>query len=87
MGDDVLRFEQHQDRSDDDDLVRCARCGKRIPAASARCPACRVHFHGEAQDFYHPSEHDRGNARKVPWIVAVALLLVIALVVGALGLR
>jgi uncharacterized C2H2 Zn-finger protein len=86
VSDDVLSFEDYRRRRDENaSLVRCARCGKRILATLTRCPECGVHFQGEAQDYLHPSE--RAGSRPRHWLVAVAVLLLIAFAVSALGLR
>jgi hypothetical protein len=88
MADDVLRFEDFEPpRGKAASLVRCARCGKLILATSTRCSECGIHFQGEAQDFIHPTESPRETGRHGPWIVAVALLLVVALVLGAIAMR
>ena len=88
MADDVLRFDDFEPpREKDASLVRCARCGKLILASSTRCSECGIHFQGEAQDFTHPTESLRATGRHRSWIVAVALLLVVALVLGTLAMR
>jgi hypothetical protein len=51
-----------------------------------RCPVCGVHFQGEAQDYLHSSEKLEGG-RYPWWIAALAALLLLALVLGAFGLR
>src|SRR6185437_14021117 len=57
MADDVLKFGDYGEaQNDEDSLIRCARCGEKIPAISTRCPECGVHFQGEAQDFFHPTD-------------------------------
>ena len=84
MGDDILSFEDHRRHRDDDDLVRCARCGKKILATVLRCPECGVHFQGEAQDFSHPSEG--GKTDRPLWIIIVALVLLFILVTSSLGI-
>jgi hypothetical protein len=96
MDDDVLRFDDYRKRrgrgdddsdggNDDENVVRCARCGQRIPAISLQCPQCRVHFRGEAQDFIHPDEQRRPTAGGRFWMMIVAGLLIAALVAGALA--
>jgi hypothetical protein len=86
MGDDILSFEEHCRQQDKNpSLVRCARCGKLILATASRCPECKVHFQGEAQDFLHPSE--RPTASRAGWVAVVALVLVAAMVICALTLR
>jgi predicted amidophosphoribosyltransferase len=82
MGD-ILSFDEHRRRhEDDDDRVRCARCGKTILATSLRCPECGVHFQGEAQDFVRPSE--QRVAIKPLWVIVAAVLLLIVFVFSAL---
>lgn len=86
MSDDVLKFDNYDGPPEGDDrLVRCARCSKWIPGTNIRCPACRVHFQGEARDFYHPSEQASGGFRKAWWFGIIAIILVISLFIGALG--
>jgi hypothetical protein len=86
MADDVLNFEEHRRRREENaTLVRCARCGKMIAASATRCPECGVHFQGEAQDFTHPSEQGTGDGRLSRWWVVVAVILVAALMIGAVG--
>ena len=83
MGD-ILSFNDHRrNRDDDDDSVRCARCGKTILATSLRCPECGVHFQGEAQDFVHPPEQ-RAQVKPI-WIIVAAIVLLIVFVVSALA--
>lgn len=83
MGD-ILSFDAHRRRRDeDDDSVRCARCGKTILATSLRCPECGVHFQGEAQDFIHPS--DRPSTAKPLWVIVAAILLLIVFVLATLS--
>jgi hypothetical protein len=84
MSDDPLNFEEHRRRREEDaSPVRCARCKKWIVATSTRCPACGVHFQGEAQDFAEDAEGRRGAPT---WVIVVAVLLLLAMLVGALGL-
>jgi hypothetical protein len=83
MGD-ILSFDEHRrSRDDDDDTVRCARCGKTILATSLRCPECGVHFQGEAQDFIHPTE--RRAHTKPNWVIVAAIVLLIVFVISALA--
>jgi hypothetical protein len=85
MSDDVLSFEEHRRRRDEDpDLVRCARCGRTILATVTRCPECHGHFQGEAYDFTCPSERDAGGRRR-RWVLVVAVLLLAALLLSAIG--
>jgi predicted amidophosphoribosyltransferase len=84
MSDDLLNFEEHRRRRDEDaNTVRCARCGEWIPATASRCPECEVNFQGEAQDFIHPSEQSTAK-RRPAWVVVVVVLLLAALVFAAL---
>jgi hypothetical protein len=85
VGDDILSFEDHRRRQDENaSLVRCARCGKMILATATRCPECGVHFQGEAQDYVHPSEQPTGG--RPGWVVVLAVVLLAAVVISALGL-
>lgn len=87
MDNETLNFEEHRRRLEEGaDTVRCARCGGWITAAATRCPECGVHFQGEAQDFTHPSEMPQTSARLSPWIIAVAVLLLLGMAIGILGL-
>ncbi len=72
--DNILSFSNHR-RPDDDDLVRCARCGKKILGTVVRCPECGVHFQSEASFFQHPSEVQKPS--KPFWGVVVAIVLVV----------
>ena len=87
MSDQILNFEEYRRRREEsDEEVRCAHCGRWIPAVATRCPQCGVHFAGEAQDFVHPSEQTtRGRAPL--WFVAVVLVLVMILVLITLAGR
>lgn len=86
MSDDILSFEDHrQRRNENANLVRCARCGRMILATATRCPDCGVHFQGEAQDYLYPSE--RPTSGHPVWVVAVAVVLLAALIISALALR
>ncbi len=88
MPDDVLKFKDFRERDENQGgRVRCARCGRRIPATSNQCPECKVYFRGEAQDFYHPSELAYGPDRTRRWMIVVAVMLVGALILGALVAR
>ena len=83
-----LSFEEHRRRRDDNpSLVPCARCGKRILATATRCSECGVHFQGEAQEYTHESEREPEASRTPAWVIAVAVLLLLAMLVGIAGLR
>ena len=85
MSDEPLSFEEHhRRRAENASTVRCARCGEWIVATATKCPECGVNFQGEAQDFAHPTEHD-SSARLTPtWILAVAVLLLVAMLIASL---
>jgi len=86
MSEQSFNFEEYRQRREENpSTVRCARCGKWIVATAARCPKCGVHFQGEAQDFIHPSEQLPKTRRAVGWVVAFAVLLVVAIVIAVLG--
>jgi hypothetical protein len=86
VSDDVFSFEDYRRRRDENaSLVRCARCGKMILATSTQCPECGVHFQGDAQDYLHPSERPGSPSKR--WLVAVAVLLLIALALSSFGFR
>lgn len=81
--DEPLSFEEHRRRRDDNpSLVPCARCGQRILATATRCPECGVHFQGEAQEFAHESERDLRSAGRPVWVIALAVLILVAMVLG-----
>jgi hypothetical protein len=83
-----LSFEEHRRRRDDNpSLVPCVRCGKRILATATRCPECGVHFQGEAQEFTHESEREPSTAGAPVWVIVVAVLLVLAMLIGVIGFR
>jgi hypothetical protein len=83
LSDDILSFEDHRRRQDDNpSLVRCARCAKMILATATRCPQCGVHFQGEAQDYLHPSE--RTEVGRSNWVVVLFVVLLAAAVMSAL---
>ena len=86
MDDEILSFEEHRARREDNaSLVRCARCGKTILATASRCPECGVHFQGEAQDFLHPDERPISAWAK-PWVIAVITAgLIVLLLLSMLG--
>jgi hypothetical protein len=85
MSEDILSFEEHRRRRDENaTLVSCARCGVRILATATTCSECGVHFQGEAQDYLHPSErptHGHANLAMV-----LAIILVVTTVISALAL-
>jgi|GEM_PF-1947404 len=88
MVDHIFKFEEYLNpnnyeeyEEDRDTLVRCARCGKLIPPRSIRCPQCKVHFQGEAQDFFHESEREENVRSSRTWIVVVAMLLIATFIV------
>jgi predicted amidophosphoribosyltransferase len=88
MDDEPLSFNEHRRRRDENaSTVRCARCGKWITATATRCPECGVHFHGEAQEFAHPSERPKSVAGLPTWVVGLAVLLLVTVVVGLVGGR
>ncbi len=82
MDEETLSLEAHR-RGQFQDLhtVRCAKCGKSILATSLRCSECGVHFQGEAQDFFHPSEQQNAHARR-NWVVVTAIILLLIAVAG-----
>jgi hypothetical protein len=87
MSDGPLNFEEHRRRRDENaSTVRCARCREWIVATATKCPECGVHFRGEAQDFA-PGEGSAGERGTPRWVVVVALLLMLAMLVGVLGVR
>ena len=86
MSDEPLSFEEHRRRREENaSTVRCARCGKWIVATATQCSECGIHFGGEAQDFVHPTERNEGTRSTPIWVLAVAVLLVLAMLVAALG--
>ena len=88
MDDETLNFEEHRRRREQNaSTVRCARCGEWIVATATQCSECGVHFQGEAQEFTHPSEQPRTGAGLPAWVAAVAVLLLVAMALGLLGLR
>ncbi|WP_422928662.1 hypothetical protein [Singulisphaera sp. PoT] len=90
MSDHIFKFSEHQkprddrERPDEDELVKCARCGAMIPGTSTRCPECRVHFQGEAQDFYHESEREERHPWNKSWAVAIVVVLLVLMILGSL---
>ncbi|MDB5312926.1 MAG: hypothetical protein JWO38_7128 [Gemmataceae bacterium] len=87
MSDEPLNFEQHRRRREENaSTVRCARCGKWIVATATRCPECGIHFQGEAQDFAAEGDPALGSRGAPAWVVVIALLLMLAMLVGVLGL-
>ncbi|MDB5311138.1 MAG: hypothetical protein JWO38_5340 [Gemmataceae bacterium] len=87
MSDEPLNFEDHRRRREENaSTVRCARCGKWIVATATRCPECGIHFQGEAQDFAAEGDPSPGSRRAPAWVVVIALLLMLAMLVGVLGL-
>jgi hypothetical protein len=86
VDDEILSFEEHRRRRDEHaSLVRCTRCGRMILATATRCSECGVHFQGEAQDYLHPSEQPTGG--RSAWVVALAVLLLAAVIIGAVVVR
>ena len=87
MDDEPLSFEEHRRRREENaGTVRCARCGLWIVATATRCPECGVHFHGEAQEFSHPSEGSRTVPGLRLWLVAVVVFLLVTMTVRLLWL-
>lgn len=85
MDDGPLSFEDARRKRDDNaSLVPCARCGKRVVATATRCSECGVHFGGQAQEFAHASANESPPAGAPRWVVALAVLTLLALLVGAL---
>jgi hypothetical protein len=86
--DEPLSFEEHRRKRDENSsLVPCARCGKRILATATRCSACGIHFLGEAQEFTHESERGASPGGAPMWVMILAVFLLLAMLVGVLGLR
>jgi hypothetical protein len=63
-------------------MVRCAHCRRVIPATVIRCPECGVHFQGEARDFASPEIRCEERKRKRLWMAAIAIMLVLAIILG-----
>lgn len=80
MADDILNFNEHRRRDGNDDLVRCARCGKMILATAMRCPECGVHFQGQAYEFDKSSER-KATGRPI-WIMVIAILALLTFVLS-----
>jgi len=86
VDDEPLNFEEHRRRREENaSTVRCVKCGEWIVATVTRCPECGVHFQGEAQDFSHPSERLADQSGFPKWVVIVAVLLLVAMLIGMLG--
>ncbi len=85
MSDNHLNFEAHRRRRDANaDLVPCAKCKRRIPALTTRCPECGVHFNGAAEDFVQEGGGDRGTPT---WMVVLAVLLLMVVMTSLFGVR
>ncbi len=65
------------DYRQENDLVRCAKCGALISAYATRCPECGVHFRGEACDFARPGPRRPKAVRMLAWM-ALAVVIVAA---------
>ncbi len=78
--DDLERIKQC--REDWDIRVRCANCGKSIPAVATRCPDCRFDFHGEAQDFEYEADEEIRPHRLPMWVIITAVVLLMMMVLG-----
>jgi hypothetical protein len=86
--DEPLSFEEHQRKRDaNPSLVPCAKCGKRILATATRCPECGIHFQGQAQEFTHESESEPATNGTPKWVIVVAVLLLLSMLLGVIGLR
>ncbi len=67
------------------DLVRCVKCGALISAYATRCPECGIHFRGEAYDFVRPEPRRPKAVRVIAWIaLAMVALVALTLVLGSL---
>jgi hypothetical protein len=87
MADEPLNFEEHRRRREENaSTVRCVRCRKWIVATATKCPECGVHFQGEAQDFA-PDEDASAGRRGTPWVIVLAILLLLAVLIGLLSVR
>lgn len=85
MSHETLNFEEFRRRREANaGTVRCAKCGERVVATAATCPACGVHLQGEAQDFTHASERAEGRGGAPAWVVMLSLLLLLAMTLAAL---
>jgi predicted amidophosphoribosyltransferase len=78
-----MTYYDEDDEDDDANQVRCANCGKWIPAVTSRCPECRFDFRGEAQDFGHESADEETGHRRLPlWVIITAMLLALLTIFG-----
>ncbi len=75
MGEENYRLGDYREQND---LVRCIKCGAQISAYATRCPECGVHFRGEAYDFVRPEPRRPKVVRIMAWI-ALAVLAVAVL--------
>ena len=83
MSDEPLSFEEHRRRREENaSTVRCARCGMWIVATATQCSECGIHFSGEAQDFVHPTEREDSSLYTPLWVLAVAVLMILAMLVA-----
>ena len=87
MSDGPLNFEEYRRRREENaSTVRCARCRRWIAATATKCLERGAHFQGEAQDFT-PDESNSAEGKVPKWVVVLAALLLLAMVVGGLGVR
>lgn len=77
--DDPIASDQdpHGGGSDDFEIVACPFCGKSMSDMADICPHCRNFV----------SREDFGSGRKPLWAVAVTVLLLVALALGAISFR
>lgn len=77
-----MSYYDADDEDDDDNQIRCANCGKWIPAVVSRCPACRFDFRGEAQDFEYETDEEIQQQGLPMWVIITAVVLLAMMISG-----
>ena len=82
MSGEILPFDEHRRRRDEESQVRCAKCGRPIAATSIRCPYCCYSFSGVASSQHHaPLRIVEPDPQRL-WLGVLAAVLLIGLVIA-----
>ncbi len=84
--DEPLSFEEHKRRRDDNPKSGTVHEVRKTDSRhSDAMPGMRSPLSRRAQEFTHESEHEPRSRGTPPWVIAVAVVLLLAILLGVIG--